>query len=137
FYYLATTTWNNTVTMRRSRTLGGLASAVDTVLFTLSRPNGAGTMWAPEFHLLDGPSGRRWYFYYTAGREPFDLGSQRIHVLESAGLDPMGPYSFKADMLDPVSDNTWELDPGILRLNGSCICWGRFTTGRSRCSSGR
>jgi GH43 family beta-xylosidase len=129
YYYLATTTWNNTVTMRRSRTLGGLAGAPDTLLFTLTRPNGAGTMWAPEFHLLDGPSGRRWYFYYTAGREPFDLGSQRIHVLESAGLDPMGPYSFKADLLDPVSDNTWELDPGILRLNGSLYLLGTFYNG--------
>jgi GH43 family beta-xylosidase len=129
FYYLATTTWNNTITMRKSRTLGGLASAADTLLFTLTRPNGAGTMWAPEFHLLDGPSGRRWYFYYTAGREPFDLGTQRIHVLESAGLDPMGPYSFKADLLDPTSDNTWELDPGILQLNGSLYLLGTFYNG--------
>jgi GH43 family beta-xylosidase len=129
FYYLATTTWNNTITMRRSSTLGGLASAAETVIFTLTRPNGAGTMWAPEFHLLDGPSGRRWYFYYTAGREPFDLGSQRIHVLESAGLDPMGPYTFKADMLDPVSDNTWELDPGILQLNGNLYLLGTFYNG--------
>ncbi|MFC0529422.1 RICIN domain-containing protein, partial [Phytohabitans kaempferiae] len=37
YYYLATTTWNNTITMRRSRTLGGLASAPDTLLFTLTR----------------------------------------------------------------------------------------------------
>jgi GH43 family beta-xylosidase len=129
YYYLATTTWNNTITMRRSRTLGGLASAADTLLFTLTRPNGAGTMWAPEFHLLDGPSGRRWYFYYTAGREPFDLGTQRIHVLESAGLDPMGPYTFKADMLDPTADNTWELDPGILQLNGNLYLLGTFYNG--------
>jgi GH43 family beta-xylosidase len=129
FYYLATTTWNNTITMRRSRTLGGLASAAETVLFTLTRPNGAGTMWAPEFHLLNGPSGQRWYFYYTAGQEPFNLGTQRIHVLESAGLDPMGPYTFKADLLDPVSDNTWELDPGILQLNGSLYLLGTFYNG--------
>ncbi|MGX7669645.1 family 43 glycosylhydrolase [Plantactinospora sp. DSM 117369] len=129
YYYLATTTWNNTITMRRSRTLGGLATAPDTLLFTLTRPNGAGTMWAPEFHLLDGPNGRRWYFYYTAGREPFDLGSQRIHVLESAGLDPMGPYTFKADLLDPTADNTWELDPGILQLNGNLYLLGTFYNG--------
>ncbi|MEJ3745458.1 family 43 glycosylhydrolase [Actinomycetes bacterium KLBMP 9797] len=129
YYYLATTTWNNTITMRRSRTLGGLATATETTLFTLTRPNGAGTMWAPEFHLLDGPNGQRWYFYYTAGREPFDLGTQRIHVLESAGLDPMGPYTFKADLLDPVSDNTWELDPGILQLNGNLYLLGTFYNG--------
>jgi len=129
YYYLATTTWDNTVTMRKSRTLGGLATAADTLIFTLTRPNGAGTMWAPEFHLLDGPNGRRWYFYYTAGREPYDLGTQRIHVLESAGLDPMGPYTFKADLLDPVSDNTWELDASILQLNGSLYLLGTFYNG--------
>ena len=89
-YYLAATTWNNTITMRKSRTLGGLASAPDTVIFNLTRPNGAGTMWAPEFHLLNGPNGLRWYFYYTAGQEPYNLGTQRIHVLESAGL-PLDP----------------------------------------------
>ena len=129
YYYLATTTWNNTITMRRSRTLGGLASAADTLLFTLTRPNGAGTMWAPEFHLLDGPSGRRWYFYYTAGQEPFNLGTQRIHVLESTGPDPMGPYTFKADLLDPTQNNTWELDPGILQLNGQLYLLGTFYNG--------
>ena len=57
-YYLAATTWNNSVTMRKSATLGGLASAPDRVVFTLTRPNGAGTMWAPELHLLDGPDGK-------------------------------------------------------------------------------
>src|SRR5215471_19294164 len=61
YYYLATTTWNNTVTMRKSATLGGLASATDVVLQTLTRPNGQGTMWAPAFHLLNGPNGPRWY----------------------------------------------------------------------------
>ncbi|GGT81741.1 family 43 glycosylhydrolase [Streptomyces coeruleorubidus] len=128
-YYLATTTWNSTITMRKSRTLAGLATATEQVLFNLTRPNGAGTMWAPEFHLLDGPNGKRWYFYYTAGREPFDLGTQRIHVLESAGPDPMGPYTFKADLLDPAQDNTWELDPGILQLNGKLYLLGTFYNG--------
>ncbi|MFE2938159.1 family 43 glycosylhydrolase [Streptomyces sp. NPDC059255] len=128
-YYLATTTWNSTVTMRKASTLAGLATATEQVVFNLTRPGGAGTMWAPEFHLLDGPSGKRWYFYYTAGREPYDLGTQRIHVLESAGLDPMGPYSFKADLLDPTQDNTWELDPGILQLDGKLYLLGTFYNG--------
>jgi GH43 family beta-xylosidase len=41
----------------------------------------------------------------------------------------MGPYTFKADMLDPVSDNTWELDPGILQLNGNLYLLGTFYNG--------
>ena len=101
----------------------------DTVIFNLTRSNGAGTMWAPEFHLLNGPDGQRWYLYYVAGVEPYNLGTQRIHVLESAGLDPMGPYTFKADLLDPTQDNTWELDPSILQLNGNLYLLGTYYTG--------
>jgi GH43 family beta-xylosidase len=126
FYYLATTTWNNTVTMRRSATLGGLASAPDTLIYTLTRSNGNGTMWAPDFQLLNGPDGLRWYMYYVAGATPFNLGTQRIHVLESAGTDPMGPYTFKADMLDPTNNNTWELDPTIVTLNNNLYLMGTF-----------
>jgi len=129
YYYLATTTWNNTITMRRSTTLGGLATAADQVIFTLTRPNGAGTMWAPEFHLLNGPNGQRWYLYYVAGQEPYNLGTQRIHVLESAGTNPIGPYTFKADLLDPTANNTWELDPSIMQLNGKLYLLGTFYNG--------
>ncbi|MET7403355.1 family 43 glycosylhydrolase [Dactylosporangium sp. NPDC005572] len=129
FYYLAATTWNRTITMRKASTLAGLKTAPETVIFNLTRPNGAGTMWAPEFHLLNGPNGQRWYFYYTAGQEPYNLGTQRIHVLESSGLDPMGPYTWKADMLDPTADNTWELDASILQLNGQLYLLGTFYNG--------
>jgi GH43 family beta-xylosidase len=41
----------------------------------------------------------------------------------------MGPYSFKADLLDPQQDNTWELDPGILQLNGQLYLLGTFYNG--------
>src|SRR2546429_9985211 len=41
FYYLATTTWNNTITMRKSRTLAGIARAPEKVIFRLTRPNAA------------------------------------------------------------------------------------------------
>jgi len=53
--------------------------------------------------------------YYTAGRRAVRPRYPAHHVLESAGTDPMGPYTFKADMLDPTQDNTWELDPEILQ----------------------
>src|SRR3954467_10781569 len=41
----------------------------------------------------------------------------------------MGPYNFKADMLDPTQDNTWELDPSILQLNGPLYLLGTFYNG--------
>ncbi|GAA3678398.1 hypothetical protein GCM10022267_76540 [Lentzea roselyniae] len=122
YYYLATTTWNSTITMRRSRTLAGLASAAETVVFNLSgRPNGCCNMWAPEFHLLNG----RWYLYYVAGQNVPDYNpTQRLHVLESAGTDPMGPYTFKADL-----GSTWELDPSILQHNGRLYLMGSAIDG--------
>ncbi|WP_117211067.1 family 43 glycosylhydrolase [Allorhizocola rhizosphaerae] len=131
YYYLATTTWNSTITMRRATTLRGLASAPDQVIYNLSQhPNACCNMWAPEFHLLSGPSGTRWYLYFTAGRNVSDfLPTQRIHVLESAGLDPMGPYTFKASLLDPQQNNTWELDGSILQLNGQMYLLGTFYNG--------
>jgi GH43 family beta-xylosidase len=131
FYYLATTTWNSTITMRRSPTLAGLATAPDTVIFNLSgRSTGCCNMWAPEFHLLNGPNGMRWYLYYTASQNVSNyLPTQRIHVLESAGTDPMGPYTFKADLLDPTNNNTWELDPSILQLNGQLYLLGTYLEG--------
>ncbi|GGS56774.1 family 43 glycosylhydrolase [Actinokineospora fastidiosa] len=122
YYYLATTTWNSTITMRRSRTLAGLSTAADQVVFNLAgRQNGCCNMWAPEFHLLNG----RWYLYYVAGQNVPDFNpTQRIHVLESAGADPMGPYSFKADL-----GSTWELDPSVLRHNGRLYLLGSAMDG--------
>jgi GH43 family beta-xylosidase len=122
-YYLATTTWNSTITMRRSATLAGLATAADQVIFNLAgRPNGCCNMWAPEFHLLDGPNGPRWYFYYTAGQNVSDYNpTQRLHVLESAGTDPMGPYTFKADL-----GNDWQLDASILKVGSNLYLMGTY-----------
>jgi GH43 family beta-xylosidase len=131
FYYLVTTTWNNTITMRRSATLGGIATTPNTVVYNLSsQPNGCCNMWAPELHLLTGPNGTRWYLYYTASQNVSNyLPTQRIHVLESAGLDPMGPYTFRGDLLDPTQNNTWELDGSILQLGGQLYLLGTFYNG--------
>ncbi|WP_348652600.1 glycoside hydrolase family 43 protein [Streptomyces sp. WMMC500] len=126
YYYLATTTWNSTITMRRSPTLAGLSSAPERTVFDLAgRPGGCCNMWAPEFHLIDGPNGPRWYLYYVAGQDVPDYNpTQRLHVLESDGTDPMGPYHFQADL-----GNTWELDPSILRHNGRIYLLGSAIDG--------
>jgi GH43 family beta-xylosidase len=118
-YHLATTTWNSTITMRRSPTLAGLATAADTVVFNLAgRANGCCNMWAPEFHLIN----NRWYLYYVAGQNVSDYNpTQRLHVLESAGSDPMGPYAFKADL-----GTDWQLDASILRVGSNLYLMGTY-----------
>jgi GH43 family beta-xylosidase len=127
-YYFTATTGGSNIVMRKSNTLAGIHSAPDVTIFTLTSPSGNHNMWAPEFHLLNSTNGLRWYLYYTAGSSDKDFGTQRIHVLESHGTDPMGPYTFKADFRDPKDDG-FELDPSILKHNGKLYLIGSYTRG--------
>jgi GH43 family beta-xylosidase len=115
-YYLATTTWASNWMMRMSPTLAGLKTATPIQIYYETDPSRCCNMWAPEFRLLDGPNGLRWYFYYSAGTAD-TLDNQHSHVLESAGTDPMGPYTYKGRLMD--SSDTWTIDGGILQLDGS------------------
>jgi GH43 family beta-xylosidase len=116
-YYLATTTWTSELTMRRSPTLAGLKTALPQRIYFETDESRCCNMWAPEFHLLDGPDGPRWYFYYTAGTAGTHA-NQHTHVLESAGTDPMGPYTYKARLYDPQNDG-WAIDGSVLKLDDS------------------
>jgi GH43 family beta-xylosidase len=117
YYYLATTTWTHELTLRKSPTLAGLKTATPERIYYETDATRCCNMWAPEFHLLDGADGPRWYFYYTAGTTR-SYDNQHMHVLESAGTDPMGPYTYKARLYDPEHD-AWAIDGSILQLNDS------------------
>ena len=118
-YYLATTTWGDAttgLTMRKAATIADLKSAPPQRVWQDSTPDRSSNYWAPEFFLLNGPNGPRWYGYYAGG--PADCcDNQRIHVVESAGTDPMGPYTYKGRLRDSTDDRS--IDPSILQLNGS------------------
>lgn len=113
YYYLAATTWGKTLTMKRGRTISELKAASTQVIWQDSTASRSGNMWAPEFFLLDNGAGEnRWYHYYTAG-DGNNLDTQRSYVLESEGTDPMGPYRYKAQLL-----NTWAIDGSLLQVDG-------------------
>jgi GH43 family beta-xylosidase len=116
-YYLAATTWASHWTMRKSPTLAGLKTAEPVQIYFETDSSRCCNMWAPEFRLLDGPNGLRWYFYYTAGTAG-TYDNQRTHVLESAGTDPLGPYRYKARLFDAQND-TWAIDGSVLEVNDS------------------
>jgi GH43 family beta-xylosidase len=116
-YYLATTTGSSSLMMRRSPTLAGLKVTSPIQIYAETDPSRCCNMWAPEFHLLEGSDGLRWYFYYTAGTSD-TLDNQHTHVLESVGTDPMGPYNYKARIFDPAND-TWAIDGSIVTLDGA------------------
>ena len=120
-YYLSSTTARD-VKLRRAQRIGDLKNAPDVQVWKDDDPTRDRDIWAPEFHLLDAGdgSGPRWYLYYTAsaGPEP----SHRMYVAQSATLDPMGPYTFKAKLQTDARDEHYAIDGTVARLpNGQLI----------------
>ncbi|MET9773227.1 family 43 glycosylhydrolase [Streptomyces sp. NPDC006367] len=106
FYYYVATTWSSDVVMRRSPTVAGLRSAPERVVFR----TGGTQMWAPHLERV----GDRWYLYYSVEQ---CCAPRRTHVLESAGSDPLGPYTDRG-IVNLMPDNGWAIDASLLRLNG-------------------
>jgi len=113
YYYLVATTWGTTLTMKRGRTIQELKDAEVVTIWEDANAQRCCNMWAPELYLVDGPNGPRWYHYYTAG-DGDDLGTQRLHVLESEGTDPMGPYHYQGQLMD-----YWAIDGSVLVVGSS------------------
>jgi GH43 family beta-xylosidase len=98
-YYL-TTTQGDAIRMWKAPTFGRLKTARPAVLWTDANPTRSRGIWAPEFHLIS----NRWYLYYTATSSDNNDANHRMHVLESAGDDPLGPYSYKGRLVNPTND---------------------------------
>ncbi|MBN1888447.1 MAG: glycoside hydrolase family 43 protein [Thermoflexales bacterium] len=118
-YYLAATTWGGAttgLTMRTAATIADLKEAKPLTVWLDSTPTRCCNFWAPEFFLLDGPNGLRWYGYYTAGTATC-CDNQRMHVIESVGTDPLGPYTYKNELFDSLRG--WAIDASVLQLDGA------------------
>src|SRR5689334_5157146 len=120
-YYLTATTWSTNpsvgVTMKHATTIAGLIAATPVTIFSDATSTRCCNIWAPEFHLLNGPNGQHWYLYYVAGVAA-NTDSQRMYVAESAGLDPLGPYTFKGQLAVGGPTDAWAVDPTIMTING-------------------
>ncbi|MFF8170561.1 family 43 glycosylhydrolase [Streptomyces chartreusis] len=114
-YYLITTTFTGILGIRKSPTLAGLATAPNVQVWSDTTSTRNTNFWAPEMHLVDG----HWYVYYSAGRSGVACcDSQRTHVLESAGTDPMGPYTYKGSLTGSnLTPGGWLIDASLLRAN--------------------
>ncbi len=117
-YYLAATTWGGPelgLTMRKAKTIEGLKNAEAVQIWQDDTPERCCNFWAPEFFLLDGPNGKRWYGHFTGGAAGDDfVNTQFMHVIESEGTDPMGPYHYKGKLVERNA-----LDGGVIELNGT------------------
>ena len=107
FYYYVATTWSSDVVMRRSPTIAGLRSAPEQVVVR----TGGDTMWAPHLEMVN----NRWYLYYSV--EGFGA-ARRTHVAESAGSDPLGPYTNRG-IINLMPNNGWAIDAALVRLNNA------------------
>ncbi|SDP42261.1 Beta-xylosidase, GH43 family [Streptomyces sp. cf386] len=114
-YYLITTTFTGILGIRKSPTLAGLATAPNVQVYSDTTSTRNTNFWAPEMHLLNG----RWYVYYSAGQSGVACcDSQRTHVLESAGTDPMGPYTYKGSLTGAnLTPGGWLIDASVLQAN--------------------
>lgn len=108
-YYL-TYTSDNRIAVSKAASVTELATAPETVIWRDTTSSRCCGMWAPELHFLDG----RWYVYYTATDSSGAVGNHRMHVLESAGTDPLGPYTYKARLA--ASSDHYSLDGTVLTM---------------------
>ncbi|MEV0998079.1 family 43 glycosylhydrolase [Nonomuraea sp. NPDC050202] len=121
-YYLITTSFTNTLVVRRSPTLGGLNTAPGIQVWQDTTSSRGTNFWAPELHQFNG----RWYIYYSAGAVGTACcDSQRTHVLESAGSDPLGPYTYRSMLSGAnLTPGGWLIDASPMSLNGSLYLLG-------------
>ncbi|MFG3343423.1 family 43 glycosylhydrolase [Glycomyces sp. NPDC048151] len=120
YYYLMTTTWTGPLTMRKAATIAGLKNAAAVPVFTDFPADRDHYVWAPEFHFINGPNGPRWYIYYSAGAAGIE--DQRVHVAESAGTDPMGPYTYKGMVFG--ANDWWGIDGSVVTIaNQQYLLW--------------
>ncbi|MCX5208852.1 family 43 glycosylhydrolase [Kitasatospora sp. NBC_00240] len=116
-YYLISTSFSDTLTMRKSPTLAGLAAAPSVQVWQDSTPSRGTNIWAPEIHFFNG----HWYLYYSAGAVGASCcDSQRTHVLESVGTDPTGPYVYRNTLTGPqLNPGGWLIDASVLTVGSS------------------
>ncbi|MFC5953455.1 family 43 glycosylhydrolase [Streptomyces pratens] len=120
-YYLISTSWTDVITIRRSATLAGLNTAPSVQVWQGDAASRCCNIRAPELHFLNG----RWYLYYVAGQNVSDyIPTQRSHVLESTGSDPLGPYTYKGQI-----GSFWMLDPTVATVNGQLYLFGSTHSG--------
>ena len=109
-FHLATTQ-GNCVRLWSARTLAGLKDAKPTLIWG----HGKG-VWAPEFHQLRGPKGRRWYGYFTQTDGPDER--HRMYVMESKTASIQGPYGDPILLLTDPKNEFYAIDGHVFELRG-------------------
>ncbi len=104
------------ISLHTAPTLAQLPNATRHVVYT---PPATGPecceLWAPELHRIGEGDAARWYIYFAA--DDGNNNNHRMYALESAGDDPLGPYTNKGKVADSADDR-WAIDATVLQLDG-------------------
>ncbi|MFF9896284.1 family 43 glycosylhydrolase [Streptomyces longispororuber] len=125
YYFTATAPEYDRIVLRRSRTLRGLATAEEAVVW---RRHAGGDMaahiWAPELHRVDG----RWYLYFAAA-PAHDVWRIRMWVLENPHRDPFkGTWTEKGRIA--TAWDTFSLDATTFTHRGArYLAWAQKEPG--------
>jgi GH43 family beta-xylosidase len=119
FYYLTYTTSDH-ILITKACSIADLADTPPVEVWRDDTPSRCSMIWAPEFYLLDGPNGRRWYLYYTASDCRIDA-NHRMHVLEGSDNDPMGPYVYKGSLGTDAENRYYAIDGSVLQKSDGSL----------------
>ena len=125
YYMMASVPEYDRLIIRRSKTLAGLSSAKEAVVWR--RPASgkmAGYIWAPELHRFDG----RWHIYFAAGNGD-DLFHIRTYVLTCADANPLtGKWTLTGQVEMPW--DSFNLDATVFQHRGvRYLCWAQHEPG--------
>ncbi|MFF9867267.1 family 43 glycosylhydrolase [Streptomyces sp. NPDC013953] len=114
YHFTATAPEYDRIVLRRSRTLRGLATAEEAVIWRKHTGGDMGAhIWAPEIHHIDG----RWYVYFAAAPAD-DVWRIRMWVLENRSKDPFeGTWTEKGRIV--TAWDTFSLDATTFTHRGS------------------
>ncbi len=119
YYFTASVPEYNRIIMRRAKTLEGLATAEEKVVWEAHQSGDqAAHIWAPEIHYVD----NKWYIHYAAGASD-DIWRIRPYALENTSSNPMeGKWEEKGIIQKSSEDNFsftgFSLDATIFEHNG-------------------
>lgn len=114
YYFTATVPEYDRIVLRRSRTIAGLATAAESVIWKKHTSGDMGAhIWAPELHFIDG----KWYVYFAAAPAE-DVWKIRMWVLENASANPLtGTWTEKGRIVTPI--DSFSLDASTFALGGT------------------
>ncbi|WP_311198810.1 family 43 glycosylhydrolase [Paenibacillus hexagrammi] len=133
YYFTASVPEYDRIVLRRSKTIEGLATAEEKVIWTKHESGDMSKhIWAPELHYIDG----KWYIYFAAGKAE-DIWAIRPYVLECADENPLtGTWTEKGMIQKPASNTIsftdFSLDATTFENNGKrYLVWAQKLDGIS------